>query len=204
MTLMIEPMQNDLARTIELVNGVQGLLLRRSVLKGKMSLLLATSGGQDSACLTAIVFQLVNQWKWQVGVVSCNHLWQQDSFYALFHVARVGFWTDQQAFFAIAPREIGNEARARSWRYNTTYRIARLYGYSTVCTGQTGSDRVETTLINLFRGSGARGLSSLPWNRLFVASFPERLYLSSFIGTIPCQQLLLFYAADSCSYKRDL
>lgn len=155
-------------------------------------MLLATSGGQDSACLTAIVSQLLDQWRWNIGAISCNHLWQEDSLYALFHVARVSFWAEQKVFFATAPREVGSEARARGWRYNTIYRIARLYGYEAFCTGQTGSDRVETALFNSFRGSGARGLSPLAWNRFFVASYPERLYLSGFLGTSPCQRLLLF------------
>lgn len=185
-------MVNNLARAIELVNAVQRLLRRGSLLRGNASILVATSGGQDSACLTALVFQFANQWRWPVGTISCNHLWQNDSLYALFHVLRTSFWTEQQTFFATAPRDVGSEARARGWRYNTVCRVARLYGYQTVCTGQTGSDRVETALFNSFRGSGARGASSLTWNRLFAVTYPERLYLSSFTGTSPCQRLLLF------------
>jgi tRNA(Ile)-lysidine synthase TilS/MesJ len=185
-------MGNDLGRAIELVNAVRALLLRRSVLRSKTAILVATSGGQDSTCLTAIIAQLLDQWSWPVGGVSCNHLWQRDSFYAVFHVSKVSFWMRRRLFCAIPPREIGSEARARGWRYNLICRVAQLYGYQAVCTGQTGSDRVETALFNSFRGSGSRGLSALSWNRFLVVPYPKRLYLSSFIGTTPGQQAFLF------------
>ncbi|BDA51790.1 tRNA(Ile)-lysidine synthase, chloroplastic (chloroplast) [Coccomyxa sp. Obi] len=175
-----------------MVNQVQTILKRRNVLTTNKATMLAISGGQDSACLIAIAVQMRDQWKGPFGIISCNHLWQHDSFYGLGHVCRLGFLVDQPLYFVAAPFDIFNEANARSWRYNTIQRIGSLYDFSTICTGHTASDRVETILFNFVRGSGIRGLSSLGWNRWFISSYPNRYHFANFEGTASNQSSAFF------------
>ncbi len=50
-----------------------------------------------------------------------------------------------------------SEAAARAWRYETFATLARTNGYTHVVTGHTASDRAETVLYNLIRGTGLDG-----------------------------------------------
>jgi tRNA(Ile)-lysidine synthase len=54
-----------------------------------------------------------------------------------------------------------SEAAGRTWRYARLLLQAGTLGAGRVVTGHTGSDRAETLLLNLARGCGPRGLSSL-------------------------------------------
>lgn len=186
-------MGKDLEKSIELVNKVRTILKRRNVLTSNKATMLAISGGQDSACLIAMAAQMRQQWRCSFGIISCNHLWQRDSFHGLVHVCRLAFWIRQPIYFVAAPFNILNEAAARGWRYNSMQRIGGLYHFSTICTGHTASDRVETILFNFVRGSGVRGLSSLGWTRFFVTSYPNWYHCANFEGTAPGQSTAFFY-----------
>lgn len=186
-------MGKDLEKSIELVNEVRTILKKRNALTANTATILAISGGQDSACLIAMATQMREQRRCSFGVISCNHLWQRDSFHGLVHVCRLAFLVCQPIYFVAAPFNISNEANARSWRYNSMHRIGGLYHFSTICTGHTASDRVETILFNFVRGSGTRGLSALGWNRFFVTSYPHWYHRANFHGTAPSQRSAFFH-----------
>lgn len=185
-------MAKDLEKSIELVNEVRTILKRRNALTTNKATMLAISGGQDSACLITMAAQIRKQWRCSFGIISCNHLWQQDSFHGLSHVSRLAFLVRQPIYFVVAPPNISNEANARGWRYNSMQRIGGLYHFSTIFTGHTASDRVETVLFNFVRGSGTRGLSSLRWNRFFFTSYPNSYHRANFEGTAPDQSTVFF------------
>ena len=178
-------MTNNRERSVELINCITVLLRERCFLTSQISVLLSVSAGQDSVCLLAIMAQMQLQWQTRVGTVSCNHLWQDDSFYSLFHVSRVCLLLNQPFYFVpVVLRDTGsNEGAARIWRHNMVQRVAGFYQYRAVWTGHTGSDRIETLLFNLMRGSGKRGLSSLHWSRLLTPCYPKMCHLSNFDGT---------------------
>ena len=57
------------------------------------------------------------------------------------------------------------EKNARDWRHRLNQRICFFYNYSLCVQGHTGSDRVETVLFNLMRGSGKNGICALRWTQ---------------------------------------
>jgi tRNA(Ile)-lysidine synthase len=62
------------------------------------------------------------------------------------------------------------EAAARTWRYQALTAIAEAQGFPLVVTGHTQTDRAETLLFNLLRGSGSDGLQALGWERALSPS----------------------------------
>jgi tRNA(Ile)-lysidine synthase len=122
------------------------------------------SGGQDSLCLLKLLRDLQPKWEWELAVAHCDHRWATDGGMAEWVRQIAAAW--QLPFYlkaATAVRE--TEAAAREWRYRVLAEIAVEAGFSTVVTGHTQSDRAETLLYNLIRGSGSDGLQALSWQR---------------------------------------
>lgn len=142
---------------------------QRQLLPRGERLLVAVSGGQDSLCLLRLLLDLQPHWHWQIAVAHCDHRWRSDSQANAKHVADLAqAW--RLPYFAETAAEIPKtEAQARDWRYQVLGNLAQDQEYSRLLTGHTASDRAETLLYNLIRGSGADGLQALVWQRPLVA-----------------------------------
>jgi tRNA(Ile)-lysidine synthase len=128
-------------------------------------LLVAVSGGQDSLCLIKLLIDLQPKWGWHLAIVHCNHRWRVDAAANADHVLALAAQWQIPCQVEVADPIPTSEAEARTWRYQRFSRLADQGGYAGVITGHTASDRAETFLYNLFRGSGADGLQSLTWHR---------------------------------------
>lgn len=134
----------------------------RALLPKHESLLIALSGGQDSLCLTQLLIDLRSRWHWQLAIAHCNHRWRSDSQANADHLAHLAQSWNLPFYLKTADSPPPTEAVAREWRYA---QLQSIEGFSAIVTGHTASDRAETLLFNLIRGSGAHGLSSLNWTR---------------------------------------
>ena len=125
-------------------------------------LLLAVSGGQDSMALTALLADLRRLYHWRLFLWHGNHRWRDE---AAVQARELEAWAQQRHLpFQLEEAEPApsGEAEARAWRYDCLRRQAQALGCRRVVTGHTASDRAETVLLNLARGSHRRGLASLP------------------------------------------
>lgn len=144
---------------------VHRTLRQRHLFTPGQRLLVAVSGGQDSLCLLKLLLDLRPHWHWQLAIGHCDHRWRSDSAANAAHVQTLAeqwqlpFWLQTAAEI---PR---TEAQARTWRYEVLTEIAQTQNYTAVVTGHTASDRAETLLFNLLRGSGTDGLQALVWQR---------------------------------------
>lgn len=143
---------------------VHQTLQQRRLLVRQQRVLIAVSGGQDSLCLTQLLLDLQPRWGWQLAIAHCDHRWQADAGMPE-HVQQLAQRWSLPFYLKSAPEVNTSEAAARQWRYQALVEIAKAQDYPNVVTGHTLSDRVETVLYNLIRGSGADGLQALGWQR---------------------------------------
>ncbi len=145
--------------------------LRRQpeLLPAGATLLLAVSGGQDSMALLALLHDLQRLHHWSLQLWHGDHRWRPESGS---QAAELAVWTAAQGLTLHIDRwerppaapnttDHPSEAAARDWRYGQLEARARALGASHVVTAHTASDRAETLLLHLARGSHRRGLSSL-------------------------------------------
>jgi len=172
-------------------------------------LLVAVSGGQDSLCLIKLLIDLQPKWGWHLGIAHCNHRWRSDSQANAHHVENLAQTWGVPFYLATATQPINSEAAARSWRYESLSSIAQSHNYSAIVTGHTASDRAETLLYNLIRGTGADGMQSLTWRRSLLGEILVRPLLGitrTQTGQF-CQDFYLPIWEDStnqdCRYARN-
>jgi tRNA(Ile)-lysidine synthase len=140
-------------------------LRSRHLLQPDLRLLIAVSGGQDSLCLMKLLLDLQPKWGWQLGIAHCDHRWRPDSAANARYVEQLARTWELPFHLQTADRDLRSEAAARQWRYQALSTIAREGLYDCIVTGHTASDRAETLLYNLIRGTGTDGLQALTWQR---------------------------------------
>ena len=166
-----------MARLSPLHLRVQCAIRERQLLRPGQRLLVAFSGGQDSFCLLQILRDLQRRWNWQIFVLHCNHRWSEDETACACFLQE---WLQQQGLphaIETADPIRWDEAGARVWRYQQLDKWARTWNCEAVVTGHTASDRAETFLWNLLRGTGAAGLASLDWRRRLDERDPSSAWL---------------------------
>ncbi len=137
----------------------------RNLLERNQRLLIAVSGGQDSLCLSKLMLDLQPKWGWYIGIAHCDHCWREDSQANANYVKQISQNWDIPFYLETASQSLSSEAAARNWRYEALLKIANQNNYQCIITGHTATDRAETLVYNLMRGSGADGLQALTWQR---------------------------------------
>ncbi len=137
----------------------------RRLFERDQHLLVAVSGGQDSLCLIKLLLDLQLKWGWHLGIAHCDHRWRTDSEANAHHVKNLALSWGIPFYLETANEPLNSEAQARNWRYQALSAIALANNYQYIVTGHTASDRAETLLYNLMRGTGADGLQALTWQR---------------------------------------
>ena len=135
------------------------------ILPKNASLLVAVSGGQDSLCLAKLLQMQRAKFNWNLTIAHCDHQWRSDSSANAEHVEKIAREWGINFCLRSAELPLTSESSAREWRYAMLVEMAKANNCNYVVTGHTRSDRVETLLYNLMRGSGADGLASLTWMR---------------------------------------
>ena len=144
------------------------LLVIKTVFKGTQCPVAPQGHGQvaykASLCKYPSVLSLKRRKK---RSCACNKFFYKSQLYTcncvtrLFTIKKVcGIFRKEKKF-----TEILSEATARNWRHITIERSCAFYNSNRCVHGHTLSDRVETILFNLIRGSGSKGITSLMWKR---------------------------------------
>ena len=109
-----------------------------------------------------MLYHLQAPWQWTLRTAHCNHMWHPSSINTASRVAQVSLAIGVPTVIGISGGTVEGETDARIWRWRCLHRICRLHGVSRICTAHTASDRVETLITQLARGT--RG--GMGWWRL--------------------------------------
>ena len=138
-------------------------------------LLLAVSGGQDSMALTRLLQDLGRLHGWSLHLWHGDHGWRPES---ARQAEELQAWAEGCGLAITLERASAppaSEAAARAWRYDRLGAQALERACRHVVTGHTASDRAETLLLHLARGSHRQGLASLRRRRPLSPNSPISL-----------------------------
>jgi tRNA(Ile)-lysidine synthase len=150
---------------LAIVHKINNSLIERNLIEPREKILISVSGGQDSICLMKILYQLQKKWQWQLGIVHCDHRWHINSLVQAKHVAQLAAIMEIHYYQPIAIKSVQQETIARHWRYDIIKNIAINHSYTVIMTAHTASDRIETLMYHLMRGTGLQGIQALNWRR---------------------------------------
>ena len=138
-------------------------------------LLLAVSGGQDSMALTRLLQDLGRLHGWSLHLWHGDHGWRPESARQAEELQAWGAGCGLTITVERASAPPASEAAARAWRYDRLEAQALERSCTHVVTGHTASDRAETLLLHLARGSHRQGLASLRRRRPISPGSPINL-----------------------------
>ena len=146
---------------LQFVNNVYYSICKHKLIKAEKKLLAAISGGQDSICLVIILYLLQTQIQYVFDCIWFNHFWQKSSFFTMLHVSKCSYSLSLRITLWLPLTDVFSEQSARDWRHSATQRICIFYQYDLYAQGHSKTDRTETVLFNLIRGTGMPGISAL-------------------------------------------
>jgi tRNA(Ile)-lysidine synthase len=123
--------------------------------------------------LTALLQDLRPLHRWHLQLWHGDHGWRPE---AARQGGELADWAAGEGLPLLLERADpvpAGEAAARQWRYRRLAEAAARLHCSHVVTGHTATDRAETVLLNLARGSHLRGLASLGASRPLAQRSPE-------------------------------
>jgi tRNA(Ile)-lysidine synthase len=147
---------------------LDNILANKLVSRGE-KLVVAVSGGPDSVCLLYVLMELREELGIVLHVAHLNHQLRgrdsdADAAYVAGLARRLGLPAAIESRDVKAYRKnyrLSLEEAAREVRYSFLARVAGSVGAARVAVGHTADDHIETILMHLLRGSGARGLRGL-------------------------------------------
>jgi tRNA(Ile)-lysidine synthase TilS/MesJ len=181
-------MKKDSSKNVSVIEKIKLDILKKNLFKNKSKILVGMSGGQDSMCSVLFFFLLKVQWQLQYGIITCNHLWQRDSFYSCSHSLKIAYVFDESFSLSLCPFWLSCEKDGRKWRYSVFRRIGYFYIFPFISVAHTETDRVETLFFQLLRGSGISGILGIQWKRKIKKAFPKNKERSLFYKS--CEFLL--------------
>ena len=152
------------------------------------SIVVAYSGGVDSQVLLHALVALRATYSFRLKAIHVDHgLHAQSSKWAAFCQQTALAWHVEFKVSQLALSTEGNvEERARNARYAAF--ASHVVADDWLVTAHHQQDQVETCLINLFRGSGVKGLSGMPMQRSLAEGMVGRPLLKV------SQEAILAYA----------
>ena len=139
----------------------------------KDAVLVGFSGGADSVCLLHFLHYLAKEKHFRLAAVHINHglrgraATDDQRFCKTFcHTHGIEFFAEKVAVKKLArEHDLSPEHAARKARYLAFGKVARKWEATKLALGHHLDDQAETFLLNLLRGTKAKGLAGIPLRR---------------------------------------
>lgn len=148
-----------------------------SLIKRGDSVLVGFSGGPDSVCLLHFLQYLSKEKHFELAALHVNHSLRgaaalaDQQFCKQFCQQRgIVFFAQKVAVRQLAKKwDLSLEHAARKARYQSLSSTAKKWGANKVALGHHLDDQAETVLLNILRGTKAKGLCGIPVQRPLAA-----------------------------------
>nr|YP_010902824.1 lysidine synthase [Hypnea flava]WCH54878.1 lysidine synthase [Hypnea flava] len=133
------------------------------------AVLTAISGGQDSICLIELIenFQQHYNKKLQITYIYIDHQWTDNNKQQIQHLINIIKKTKKRFFIYQINQSVNSELKAREIRYNILIKHSIKYNHKYIITAHTQTDKTETFLQHIIRGTSLNGLTSFNDYRKF-------------------------------------
>nr|YP_010902425.1 lysidine synthase [Hypnea nidifica]WCH54280.1 lysidine synthase [Hypnea nidifica] len=139
------------------------------------AILIAISGGQDSICLIQLIenFQKKYNQILKITYIYIDHQWTQNNQQQIKHLINIIKKTTKQFIIYQINQSVHSELQAREIRYKILIQHSIKYKYKYIMTAHTQTDKIETFLQHIIRGTSLNGLTSFNEYR----KFNNKIYL---------------------------
>ncbi len=157
-------MKSDVRQRV--LSEVEKAIEQHNMLKGVQKMLIAFSSGPDSVCLLDVLYTLYSK-KIDFRLVYVNHGLRPQKNLRNEENLTKKYASQYDIRYKIIPvkvskKKIGIEAAAREKRNRALLSYMNRVNARRIGLGHNADDMVETFFMNLLRGSGSRGLKSIP------------------------------------------
>lgn len=160
---------------VELIeNEVEENIIRESLIENGDKLVVAVSGGPDSMCLLTTLFHLQEKFKqvyninYSLVVAHVNHMIREESEDEKKYVEDICkklnlpfYYLKKDVKKLSREDKMSEETYGRKIRYDFFDEVLKKENAQKIVTAHNANDDVETILLNLFRGTGLKGLTGI-------------------------------------------
>ena len=193
---------------MDILKQVQNTIDAYQMLGRGESVLVALSGGSDSATLLSVLCRLREQYGLRIYAAHVNHHLRenagQDAEFAQELCASFGVECmvhDAQVREYARGQGISEELAGRALRYAFFDAVRRERGIDKIATAHNQNDAAETVLMHLIRGSGLDGLGGIPYVR--GAVIRPLLDCSKAEIEAYCKTFQIPYVVDETNFETD-
>ncbi len=181
---------------------ITSFILRNHLLDKGDRVILGVSGGVDSMVLLDVMNSLKKDWSLKLAVAHVNHLLRagesdEDEWFVHDACIRYGIPFHSKAIHVhrySTELRLSLEEAARNCRFHYFEDLLHHLHFNKLALGHQSDDQAETILMNLFRGSGLRGLSGMR---------PSRSWWIHPMLDVTREEILLYARNNHLGYRED-
>jgi tRNA(Ile)-lysidine synthase len=158
---------------MDLVNKVRKTIIKENLIEAGEKVLVGLSGGIDSTAMLHVLAELAGAYHFKIGIAHINHLLrgeesERDQHFVETLALRFSFPCHVKRFDVrayAAGRGISLQHAGRDVRYRFFDEVVHEQAYSRIAIAHNLDDQIETFMLRMLKGSGIKGLASIPIKR---------------------------------------